>query len=196
MRPPHILCGMTRVLVVPGYQNSGPGHWQTLWEQENPDYIRVEQDDWEHPTCDAWVSRLDEAVNASEEEVVLVAHSLGAITVVRWAAAHVGPVRAALLVAPADVENLPDYPFESFTPVPLAPLPFEAFVVGSITDPYVSIERARAFAGAWRAVFIDAGDAGHINVDSGHGPWDQGELLLAGLLPGTPGSDDPTVVIA
>src|SRR3954466_8374585 len=121
VRVPPILCGMTRVLVVPGYENSGPDHWQSLWERDNPDYIRVHQADWDHPECGAWVGALDEAINASEEDVVLVAHSLGAITIVRWTAAPGGPGRAALLVAPADVENLPEFPFESFTPVPLAP---------------------------------------------------------------------------
>jgi predicted alpha/beta hydrolase family esterase len=30
---------------------------------------------------------------------------------------------------------------------------------------------------------IDAGDAGHINVDAGYGPWSKGEKLLADLTP-------------
>jgi predicted alpha/beta hydrolase family esterase len=38
------------------------------------------------------------------------------------------------------------------------------------------------FAAAWGATLIDAGDAGHLNPDSGHGPWPEGLLLFARLL--------------
>ena len=35
-----------RILIVPGWRNSGPGHWQTLWAAQLPGAQRVEQDDW------------------------------------------------------------------------------------------------------------------------------------------------------
>jgi len=172
---------MTRVLVVPGYDNSGPEHWQSLWEREHPEYVRVEMPDWTQPTRDGWVGALHEAIAASDEPAVLVAHSLGCVTVAHWAAEHTGPVKSALLVAPVDVD-VTDLPVDTFKPAPLAPLPFMAVVVGSQNDPYATEERAREFAGAWRAVYIDAGEAGHINVASGHGPWPDGEQLLDDLM--------------
>lgn len=41
---------MTEVLILPGYLSSGPAHWQSLWEHENPGYRRVEQRDWDFPS--------------------------------------------------------------------------------------------------------------------------------------------------
>ena len=50
------------VLIVPGIGNSGPRHWQTLWERQHPDWRRVQQRDWDHPVCDEWRRGLDDAI--------------------------------------------------------------------------------------------------------------------------------------
>ena len=102
-----------------------------------------------------------------------------------WArAAATGRVIGALLVAPADVDSEQRTPPEvrSFSPMPLDPLPFATIVAASRTDPYVDVARARHFARAWGAAFVDAGDAGHINAESGLGLWPEGHLLVSGLL--------------
>ncbi|MEN9309442.1 MAG: hypothetical protein RL173_3374, partial [Fibrobacterota bacterium] len=70
------------LLNVPGLGGSGPLHWQTAWEEALPGLGRVAQDDWDRPERRAWVRRLTESVNASEGQVVVVAHSLGCGTVV------------------------------------------------------------------------------------------------------------------
>ena len=94
------------VLTLPGWQNSGPGHWQTLWEQQYG-YQRVEQHDWARPLRGDWTARLEDVVLDAGGPVVLVAHSLGCILVAWWAAhsANAHRVHAALLVAPGDVER-------------------------------------------------------------------------------------------
>ena len=51
----------TRVLLLPGWQNSGPSHWQSLWEHLYG-FTRVEQDDWLWPRRGDWMARLDEVV--------------------------------------------------------------------------------------------------------------------------------------
>jgi uncharacterized protein len=33
------------VLILPGLDNSGPEHWQTHWQKQNPHFVRVEQRD-------------------------------------------------------------------------------------------------------------------------------------------------------
>ena len=58
--------------------------------------------------------------------------------------------------------------------MPLARLPFPATVIASSDDPYVTLARARAFAAAWGAAFVDAGALGHINAASGLGDWPAG----------------------
>jgi uncharacterized protein len=175
------------VLVVPGWTGSGPAHWQTLWQWAHPRWSRVEQEDWDRPDPSAWTATLRAAVRASPAPPVLVAHSLGSLTVARCAAEGPAPVAGALLVAPADVERS-DTPEElrSFAPVPTAPLPFPSIVVASRSDPYLDWQRAVDLAVAWGSRLHDAGMAGHINTEAGFGPWSEGLTLLDELLRGTP----------
>lgn len=175
-----------RVLVVPGWNNSGPEHWQTRWQQEFPAIERVEQGNWAAPDPDDWVRNLDRAVRGSRRPVVLVAHSLGCVTVARWAAqtGNTWPVAGALLVAPADVERAEAHAaLQPFAPLARRRhLPFTARVVGSSNDPCCSEQRARELARDWGAGFTCLRNGGHINVASGHGHWPQGLALLAWLL--------------
>ena len=169
-----------RVLIVPGLGNSGPQHWQSLWEAEEPGFRRVEQKDWETPDCRDWVPRLEEAVAEAGPEGVIAAHSLGCAAVAHWALQSMRTVRGAFLVAPSDVEA-PWYQGAGpvgFDPMPLQRLPFPSLVVASSNDPYLSLERAREFARAWGSRLVEVGDAGHLNTASGHGPWPEGRRLL------------------
>lgn len=175
-----------RVLILPGYNDSDPQHWQSLWEKKHREFIRVEQADWDNPDCDTWVSALDDAVRADDSEVCLVAHSLGCITAAHWATLRYSPqVIAALLVAPADVEEPPFRSIvESFCPAPLQRLPFRSVMVASSNDPYLSLDRARQFARAWGSELVEVGAQGHINTDAGFGEWPEGEMFLGQLLRG------------
>jgi predicted alpha/beta hydrolase family esterase len=172
----------TPVLIIPGWQNSGPEHWQTLWERAHPNYVRVEQRDWERPIAGDWVEALDFTLAVLPEPPALVAHSLGCIAVAHWASRFQRPIRGALLVAPPDVERA-DTPAEiaGFAPILLARLPFPSILVASVNDQYCTIERAAQFAAAWGSRFLNLGERGHINTDAGFGPWPEGERLLAEL---------------
>jgi serine hydrolase len=174
------------VLIIPGLGGSGPDHWQTHWERTIPSARRVEQADWNRPDLSTWLARLADAVE-SVQGAVLVAHSLGCALVAHLAAERPDlPIEAALLVAPADVDSARHTPahLRSFAPMPLVRFPFRSFVVASTNDPYMTIDRARALAAAWRAVLFDVGAQGHINADAGFGPWPAGEGLLDELISG------------
>jgi predicted alpha/beta hydrolase family esterase len=129
---------------------------------------------------------LHEAITASDEPAVLVAHSAGCITTVVWASRHVGPVHAALLVTPPYIDPLwkpgPDDPpdFASLV-APRTNLPFRTILVASRTDPYTTFEQFEQYAEDWGAELFDAGDAGHIETASGYGPWPAGERLIEDL---------------
>jgi len=172
-----------RVLLLPGWQNSGRDHWQTRWELQYGD-LRVEQDDWQWPRRGDWLTQLEQAVLADARPTLLVAHSLGCHLAGAWAAhsSHAGRVAGALLVAPPDLDR-------DDLPPQLAPwrstvrraLPFPATVVCSDNDPYCAPERAAAMAAAWGASLAPAGPRGHLNGDSGLGDWPEGRHLLAHL---------------
>ncbi|WP_189011824.1 RBBP9/YdeN family alpha/beta hydrolase [Deinococcus malanensis] len=172
------------LVIVPGLGDSGPDHWQTLWEQKFG-AARVRQDDPQNPTPQAWSARLQEVIEATPGDLILVGHSCGVLNIVHWARLYGGHprVRGALLVGPTDADMTSTYGMypgvQGMAPTPLRPLPFPALVVASENDPYASFERAQLFADAWEAEFMTAGEAGHINVDSGHGEWPEGEILLS-----------------
>lgn len=165
-----------------------PGHWQSLWAERLPNARRVVQDDWITPTRSAWVSQLEKTVLAAPHPVVIVAHSLGCI-----ATNHMGPEAAArvcgaLLVAPADPERRAI--LSDFAPVPYAALPYRSIVVASSNDPFCPIRLAGAYARAWGSEFVRMQNAGHINIDSGHGEWPLGWALLQSLE-GGPAAHQP-----
>jgi predicted alpha/beta hydrolase family esterase len=115
---------------------------------------------------------------------VLVAHSLGCHTVAHWAHLHEAQVRAALLVAPPDIDYSASRgaPIAGFGPPAVNPLPFPTVLAASDTDPWATIDWSRTLAKQWGARFVDLGNAGHVNLDAGFGPWPQGEELLRDLL--------------
>ena len=173
-----------RVLLLAGWLDSDPAHWQSRWAVVYGDR-RVEQDDWQWPKRGDWMARLDEVVLESAEPVVLIAHSLGCHLAAAWTAhsRHTARVHAALLVAPPDTER-DDMPPNLFNwrPMVRAPLPFASLVVISSNDPYCDAERARGMACDWGAAAFDLGPCGHVNSESALGDWPEGRVLLQRLL--------------
>jgi len=176
-------CMSVRALILPGLYDSGPEHWQTLWERDDPTFVRVVQRDWETPIRQEWVGELETAVGATGPDVVLIAHSAGCALAAFWAAATTLRIRGALLVAPADTEA-ESYPLgpKGWRPLPLVRLPFPSIVVASSNDSFATLDRAQAFADSWGSRFVPIGEAGHINAESGLGCWPRGRELLAELL--------------
>lgn len=172
---------MSTVVIVPGWKGSGPGHWQSLWAQQLEGAVRVEQDDWAMPNRRDWVQRLTDTILAQPGQVVIAAHGLGCITTVHLPPSARARVAGAMLVAPADPERrgvLAD-----FAPVPYQPLPFRSVLVASDNDPYCPVRLAGAYARAWGSDFVRLPNAGHINIESGHGDWSLGLALLRSLVP-------------
>lgn len=171
------------ILIVPGWNNSGPNHWQSRWEAKLPTAHRVEQRDWTRPDREMWVSAIGLAIGKATKPVVVVAHSLGVAAVVH-ATPYVGrSIRAAFFVAVPDVDR-DDMPPElaSFRDLSTDPLPYPSMLIASRDDPYCSFERADDFAAGWGSDILDAGNSGHLNDASGHGPWPEGLTRFATLL--------------
>jgi predicted alpha/beta hydrolase family esterase len=169
-----------RVLLLPGWLDSGPDHWQSRWQLLHGDQ-RVQQSDWLWPKRGDWMARLEEVLLGSAAPVLLAAHSLGCQLVAAWAAhsRHTARVHGALLVAPPDTER-EDMPpnLLPWRPILRQRLPFAATVVTSSDDPYSAPERSAAMARDWGAELVSIGPAGHINGESGLGDWPAGRALL------------------
>jgi predicted alpha/beta hydrolase family esterase len=169
-----------RIVMVPGWRNSGPGHWQSLWTEKLQGVERVEQDDWVAPSREAWVGSLADLLLARPEPAVVVAHSLGCIATTYLPPEAAARIQGALLVAPADPERRSV--LSDFAPVPYQKLPYRSVLVASSNDPYCPVRLAGAYARAWGSEFVRLQNAGHINVESGFGAWPLGLALLQSLV--------------
>lgn len=91
-----------RYVLVPGWYGSEDAHWQSHWQRALPNASRVEQQDWITPLRADWIAELDAEIRRQPGPVVLIAHSLGCVTVALWAAQAErrvrDQVRGALLV--------------------------------------------------------------------------------------------------
>jgi hypothetical protein len=171
---------MNYYLIVPGLGNSGPEHWQTFFEKKGAHFVRINQKEWNEPTCNDWVSTIDEALSHYDlSKVILIGHSLGCSTIAHWAKRSGKYIKGALMVAPSDIENpVYTFPATGFSPMPKDIIHFPTIVVASSNDPWVSLERAVYFAECWGSTLINIGSAGHINAASGYGKWEQGLEIL------------------
>jgi predicted alpha/beta hydrolase family esterase len=171
------------LLFVAGLAGSGSDHWQTRWRGKLPTAKLVEQADWDRPDLAAWVDAIVAASMQAERPIVLIAHSLGVTALV-----HAAPllpadrIKGAFLVAPPGDESLVELGLDEFAPTPTAPLPFPSVLVASQNDPHGAFAFAEAKASQWGSRLVAAGEAGHINADSGHGPWPEGLMLFAGFI--------------
>lgn len=172
------------LLILPGLGGAGEGHWLTRWGSRLSTARRVEQD-WGKPLLAAWTDRLGREVAAAERPVVIVAQGLGCLAIAHAGAALSGKVRGAFLVGPTGAERvraLSPKVDPAFAGAPDDPLPFPSLLVASRNDPDAPFEEASDRAYAWGSAFVDAGEAGQIDETSGHGPWPEGLMRLAGFL--------------
>ncbi len=175
------------IVIVHGYEGSGPGHWQR-WlaaelERRGAAVVLPDLPEPLAPERDAWVAALAETVAvgrdadpAGDRRVTFVCHSLGC-----WALDHLlaaqplEDAHAALLVAPPS-PFLVFEPVESFLPPPRrrdawAAIADRTLLVGSDDDDYTAPDEFATIARDLGVSSLLLSGAGHINVASGHGPW-------------------------
>jgi uncharacterized protein len=173
------------ILIIPGYEGSGAEHWQTRWADKIGTARLLEMPDTMQPRRDAWVEFILAAVEQARKPVVLVPHSLGIHAVVQ-AAPRLDPakVKGAFMVSPPSETAILaiDAIDMKFVPAPRDPLPFPSVLIASSNDPLCPILDAEEWAYAWGSAFTNAGDSGHINTASGHGPWPEGLMRFAGFM--------------
>lgn len=167
---------MTTTLIIPGLQSSGPDHWQTWLEEQIPASVRVVQRDWSRPDLPEWSRQVRRALTTNPGRHIIVAHSFGVLAGILAASDMPDRIAGALLVAPADPER-----FKASSLLPQKPLPFPTVLVASSNDPWMSLVVAAHWADTWESDLVNLGDAGHINPQSGFGPWPEGLAILERL---------------
>ncbi|MEM9026734.1 MAG: alpha/beta hydrolase [Pseudomonadota bacterium] len=173
------------ILILPGLGGGAPDTWYHRWLPKLGTARRVEQPDFWAPDRDVWVANVLSAVHNAERPVVIIGHSAGVITAVHSAAtAPAGKIHGAFFVGTPDLaSHLEEFPqAATLLPPPMDKLAFPSLMVASRTDPYCAYDVAAGFAASWGSRLIDAGDAGHLNADSGHGPWPEGSLTFARFI--------------
>lgn len=157
---------MATVLIVPGLHGSGPDHWQTWLETKLPDSVRVVQRDWSKPNISEWSARIRREIDRAPGEIRIVAHSFGCLATAEVARTQRHRIKDALLVAPASPLK-----FGRVPPSLDQELGFPSLLVASRSDPWMGFAEAAFWAESWGSQLVDLGEAGHINVESGYGPW-------------------------
>ena len=176
-------------LIVPGFHGSGPAHWQSWMEKRLPEARRVGGIDWEVPVLALWAAEVRREIDAAPGAVWIVAHSFGCLASVIAAADRPQRVAGLLLVAPAEPRRFSLFGTREQYPggdsvasaLPAEPLASPSVLVASSNDPWLEYDRAHYLAERWGSRRVDLGEAGHINTESGYGPWPQGLDLLAEL---------------
>jgi uncharacterized protein len=174
-------------LIVPGFHGSGADHWQSWLEDQLPDTRRVRGIDWEAPVLARWACAVRDEIDVSPHAVWIVAHSFGCLAGIVAASDRPDKIAGALLVAPADPARFGPLGLCDDNAANLGPwLPqeqpgFPCVVVASTNDSWVRMSVAAYWAKRWDARLINLGPAGHINIESGFGPWPYGLELLQGM---------------
>jgi len=168
------------IVIVYGYEGSGPGHWQHWLAAEltarSVPFVFPELSDPLAPSREVWVRELSAIVDSSPTPVTFVAHSLGC-----WAVDHLlaargaANIRAALLVAPPSPYSLFE-PIQSFLPPPRSPEAWEpirdrTLVLGTDDDEYASEDEFEELAHRIGAPCDILPGKGHLNAASGFGPF-------------------------
>jgi hypothetical protein len=186
-----------RVLILHGWQGSGPGHWQTwLADRLREQDVHVQYPDL--PDCDVpcpdrWGAALHREMRAlarEDGERVVVAHSLGCVLWLREAAAISAAQRVdrvALVAPPCPGAKVPE--LANFYPTGADKAAIDAAaghtrLVCSDDDAYCPGRGAAEHWGGPLEVTVDLiRGAGHLNLESGYGPWPEMEAWCLGRRP-------------
>jgi uncharacterized protein len=187
------------LLIVPGYKGSGPEHWQTWLQNQVPGAIRVEGIDWQAPVLAVWAGQIRDTLARASQPLRIFAHSFGCLAAVVAAADRPEQVAELILAAPADPTR---FDFAGLKPesargpawclgsaLPARRLNVSGSILASRNDPWLAYERAAELAASWGLVLHDVGAAGHINPDSGFGPWPLSLQLASRPVRHAPGAN-------
>lgn len=175
-------------LFIPGFHGSGPAHWQSWAQSRLKGSTTLHGVDWEVPSITAWADQAHRQLAALDRPALLVAHSFGCLVAATIAAEKPAAVAGIIFVAPANPQRfaasggLRQPGSKAATVADILPesLPatLSSVILASEDDPWLTLSAALELKERWHSHFVNLGEAGHVNVESGYGPW---PTLLAHL---------------
>jgi uncharacterized protein len=169
------------ILIVPRRGGANEGDWSSRWRAKLSTARFAGPADPHERSPEIWSEAIAAAARETVRPILFVGHGDGAAAIVHAAPSLTGAdVRGAVLVAPPDPAALER--LGGGWPVHRRRLPWPSLVVASQNDPEGAFVSVSALAADWGAELIDAGLAGQIDEASGHGPWPEGLMRLAGFL--------------
>ena len=180
---------MMHTVIVPGVGGSEPAHWQSWLQRQLMSCSRVQQQDWNNPILETWIKQLVDTVQSIQDNIQIVAHSFGCLTVV--AALNEYPelnrkIKNLILVAPANPARFGEAGFARYSQQDYQDyfhqltIRVPTTLLISENDPWLSFSDATLLADAWKLKAINLGQVGHINVAAGFGPFPE---ILNYMLP-------------
>jgi predicted alpha/beta hydrolase family esterase len=166
-------------VTVPGLHGSEDAHWQSWLERQFVRPLRVEQPDWDTADLARWSQSVRELVDAEHGPFLLAAHSFGCLAAIHALqhASCAADIVAALFVAPACADK-----FAFAGAFEARGLDIPSILIGSETDPWMSLNGARKLAEQLGSAFVNLGDSGHINTAAGFGPWPRAKYFVDTLV--------------
>lgn len=169
-------------VIVPGWQGSGPGHWQTWLADQltaaGREVVHPAFADLDRPEIGDWLAALRSALDGLVDDGFdVVTHSLGAVLWLHHVAAGPEsplPARVALIAPPSPLTAIDE--LDGFFPVRLDVDAVRrgadgTVLVGGSDDPYCPEGFAEAYGRPLKMATTVIDGGGHLNVESGYGEW-------------------------
>lgn len=169
-------------VIVPGWQGSGPDHWQSWLAgrlRESDREVRYpDLPDPDRPSLAGWHGALRASLaGLPDGGFDVVAHSLGAVLWLHHAATAGGcprPARVALVAPPSPRTTIAE--LAQFFPVPLdidvvRRAAEGTVLVGGDDDPYTPEGIALAYGRPLKMPTTIIAGGGHLNTEAGYGEW-------------------------
>jgi predicted alpha/beta hydrolase family esterase len=169
-------------LVIPGWNGSGDGHWQTWLEQQlraaGRETRRPAFADLDHPDLAQWLDALHAALaGLPAGGYDVVAHSLGAVLWLHHVAAPADSPQAARVVLvspPSPATTIAEIAGFFAPPMDVDTVRHGAdgtVLVAGDEDPYLPEGIAAAYALPLKIATTVIPGGGHLNTDAGYGEW-------------------------
>jgi uncharacterized protein len=169
-------------VVIPGWEGSADGHWQTWLEQQlqaaGRETRRPAFADLDHPDLSDWLAALRATLaDLPADNYDVVAHSLGAVLWLHHVVdpdAAPRPARVALVSPPSPATTVPE--IAAFFPPPLDIDAVRQGADGTVliagdNDPYLPEGIAAAYALPLKIATTVVPAGRHLNVEAGYGEW-------------------------